>query len=223
MFRSRIRVKICCMHSPAEAATAIAAGANALGLVSRMPSGPGPISDHSIAEIASTIPPGIASFLLTAETTAEKIIEQLRRSGANTIQLVDEVEPGAYFALRRALPEISIVQVIHVRDDGAIAQAVKVAGEVDAILLDSGNPSLAVKELGGTGRAHDWAISRGLIRAVTVPVWLAGGLNAANVCAAITQVRPFGVDVCSGVRTAGALDETKLAGFMQAVANCPSP
>lgn len=202
---------------------AIAAGADAIGLVSRMPSGPGPISDDTIAEIASTIPQGIAAFLLTAETAAERIIDQVRRSGANTIQLVDEVEPGAHSAVRRALPRISIVQVIHVRDEGAITQAVSVAGEVDAILLDSGNPTLAVKELGGTGRAHDWAISRALTEAVSVPVWLAGGLNAANVCAAIRQVRPFGVDICSGVRTAGALDESRLASFMQAVADCRSP
>ena len=223
MFRSRTRVKVCCMQSPAEAAMAIAAGASAVGLVSRMPSGPGPISERAIAEITSTIPSGIATFLLTSATTFEEIIGQLRRSGANTIQLVDEVEPGVHSALRDALPGISIVQVIHVRDEGAIAQAVLVAGNVDAILLDSGNPTLAVKELGGTGRSHDWAISRALREAVTIPVWLAGGLNAANVCAAITTVRPFGVDVCSGVRTAGALDAGRLASFMQAVADCPSP
>lgn len=219
----RVRVKICCMQSPAEATIAIAAGADAVGLVSRMPSGPGPISDERIAEIASTVPPGIETFLLTSETTSERIISQLRRSGATTIQLVDEVEPGVHSAIRDALPGISIVQVIHVQGEGAITQAVLAAPDVDAILLDSGNPTLAVKELGGTGRAHDWAISRTLREAVAVPVWLAGGLNAANVGAAIAQVGPFGVDICGGVRTAGALDERKLAGFMQAVADCHSP
>ena len=164
---------------------AIAAGADAVGLVSRMPSG--------------------------------AIIAQLRRCRANTIQLVDEVEAGARAELRESLPGISIVQVIHVRDEGAIRQAVLAAPEVDAILLDSGNPSLSVKELGGTGRAHDWKISRAIRDAVPVPVYLAGGLNAANVAVAIALVVPFGIDVCSGVRTAGSLDEIKLAGFMKAV------
>lgn len=205
------------MQSPVEAAIAVAAGADAVGLVSRMPSGPGPIPDNTIAEIASTIPPGVATFLLTCESTASAIIAQQRRCRANTIQLVDEVEPGAHAALRDALPGISIVQVIHVRDEDAIRDAVQAAREVDALLLDSGNPSLALKELGGTGRAHDWAISRAIREAVKIPMYLAGGLNALNVAAAIAQVAPFGVDVCSGVRTAGALDEAKLAAFIKAV------
>ena len=216
MFQLRVRVKICCMQSPLEAAIAVAAGADAVGLVSRMPSGPGPISESAIAEIASTVPPGVATFLLTCEQTAGAIIAQQRRCGANTIQIVDEAEPGVHAELRAGLPGISIVQVIHVRDESAITAAVSVAPEVDAILLDSGNPSLAIKELGGTGRAHDWAISRAIREAVKAPVYLAGGLNAGNVASAIAAVSPFGVDVCSGVRTDGALDEAKLRAFIRA-------
>jgi len=223
MFQLRVRIKICCMQSPLEAAIAVGAGADAVGLVSRMPSGPGPISESMIAEIAATVPPGLGTFLLTCEQTANAIIEQQRRCRANTIQLVDEVEPGTYARLRESLPGISIVQVIHVRDEDSVRQAVEVAPEVNAILLDSGNPSLAVKELGGTGRAHDWAISRTIRESVGVPVYLAGGLNAANVAAAISAVSPFGVDVCSGVRTAGALDEAKLAGFVAAAVMLSPP
>ena len=206
------------MQSPAEAAVAVAAGADAVGLVSRMPSGPGPIADSAIKEITATIPPGVATFLLTCETTASAIIAQQRQCRANTIQLVDNVEPGAHAALRDALPGISIVQVVHVRDNSAIHEAVAVAPHVDAILLDSGNPSLAIKELGGTGRAHNWKISRVIRESVGVPVYLAGGLNASNVGAAIAEVSPFGVDVCTGVRTNGRLDEEKLAAFMNAAA-----
>jgi len=217
MFKPRIRIKICCMQSPAEAAIAIAAGADAVGLVSRMPSGPGPIADSAIKEITATIPPGVATFLLTCETTASAIIAQQRECRANTIQLVDNVEAGAHVALRDALPGISMVQVVHVRDNSAIDEAVAVAPRVDAILLDSGNPSLAIKELGGTGRAHNWKISRLIRESVNIPVYLAGGLNSANVGAAIAEVSPFGVDVCTGVRTDGRLDEAKLAAFMNAV------
>lgn len=205
------------MQSPAETAIAVAAGADAVGLVSRMPSGPGPIPESTIAAIASTVPPGVATFLLTSESTASAIITQQRRCRANTIQIVDEVEHGAHAALRDALPGISIVQVIHVRDPDSIREAIEVAPAVDALLLDSGNPSLAVKELGGTGRVHDWTISRAIREAVQIPVYLAGGLNAGNVAAAIAEVAPFGVDVCSGVRTGGSLDEAKLADFLSAV------
>jgi len=155
----------------------------------------------------------VATFLLTSETSAERIIEQQRRLGANTLQLVDEVEPSVYSDLREALPEVALVQVIHVRDDGSLGQAARVAPHVDAILLDSGNPALAVKELGGTGRTHDWAISRRLREGVGVRVFLAGGLNAGNVRDAVTAVQPFGVDVCSGLRTGGNLDSVKLAAF----------
>lgn len=211
------KVKVCCIASETEAALAIKYGASAIGLVSRMPSGPGPIPDSLIRDIAETVPPGVATFLLTCETTAQPIIAQQRFCRTNTLQLVDEVETGVHEALRDALPGISLVQVIHVRDEDSLRQAVEVSEKVDAILLDSGQPTLAVKQLGGTGRTHDWAVSRRIRDEVDVPVFLAGGLNPDNVEKAIGQVVPYGVDVCSGLRTDGRLDETKLARFMTAV------
>ncbi len=221
MFPVAPRVKVCCIASEEEAALAVRMGVTAVGLVSRMPSGPGPIPESRIRDIARTVPPGVATFLLTCETTAEPIVAQQRYCGANTLQLVDEVAPEVHTALRDALPGIAIVQVIHVRDAGALAEAMRVAASVDAILLDSGNPSLATKELGGTGRAHDWAVSRKICDSVQVPVYLAGGLNPGNVGRAIAQVQPFGVDVCSGLRTDGRLDATKLEQFMRAVHETP--
>jgi phosphoribosylanthranilate isomerase len=223
MFPVRPRVKICCIACEEEAALAIGMGASAIGLVSRMPSGPGPIPETRIRDIARIVPPGIATFLLTCETTADPIIAQQRYCGANTLQLVDEVEPGVHRVLREALPGIRIVQVIHVRDEDALVEARQVSPHVDALLLDSGNPSLATKELGGTGRAHDWAVSRKIRDAVEVPVYLAGGLTPQNVGKAIAQVQPFGVDVCSGLRTDGRLDPTKLEAFMRAVHEAATP
>ena len=221
----RPRVKICCIASEEEAALAVLMGASALGLVSRMPSGPGPIPESRIRDIAETVPPGVATFLLTCETTAEPIIAQQRVCRTSTLQLVDEVQPGVHAQLRDALPGISIVQVVHVRGpdgDAALKESVAVSSSVDAILLDSGNPSASTKELGGTGRVHDWGVSRRIRDAVDVPVFLAGGLNPGNVGKAIGQVAPFAVDVCSGLRTDGRLDETKLAAFMREVER-PSP
>lgn len=213
----RPRVKICCIQSVEEAALAVRHGAAAIGLVSAMPSGPGPIPEDVIATIASTVPPAVDTFLLTCKQRAEEIIDQQRRTKVNTIQLVDRFPMDGYSLLRRALPGIRIVQVIHVRGEEALAEAAAVAGYVDAILLDSGNPWLEIKELGGTGRVHDWAVSRKIRETVDVPVFLAGGLTAENVRGAIREVRPYAVDVCSGVRTLGALDEKKLAAFFAAI------
>ncbi|HYN82604.1 MAG TPA: phosphoribosylanthranilate isomerase [Gemmatimonadaceae bacterium] len=211
-----LRVKICCMASIEEAHAAIRLGATAIGLVSRMPRGPGPIEEALITRIVSAVSPAIETFLLTCETSADAIAAQQRRTGAGTLQLVDAVEDGAHRALRAELPDTRIVQVIHVTGEDSVDEALAVAADVDALLLDSGNPKLVVKELGGTGRRHDWALSRRIVDASPVPVYLAGGLNAGNVREAVETVGPFGVDVCSGVRTDGRLDEAKLAQFMSA-------
>jgi phosphoribosylanthranilate isomerase len=175
------------------------------------------IPEDRIAEIAAVAPPGVATFLLTSRTEAEAIVEQQRRSGVGVLQLCDEPEPGARATLRRALPGVKLVQVIHVRGPESVDAARAAANEVDALLLDSGRPDLAVKELGGTGRVHDWEMSRAIRAAVDVPVYLAGGLRAENVGRAIGIVRPFGVDLCSGIRVDGRLDAELLADFIRAV------
>ncbi|RYG41296.1 MAG: phosphoribosylanthranilate isomerase [Chitinophagaceae bacterium] len=212
-----VKIKICCIASAEEALMATNAGANAVGLVARMPSGPGPIADELIATITPGIPAGIASFLLTSEQSAESIIQHISRTGANTVQLVDELMHGSYQQIREALPQVKIVQVIHVTGEESIEQALQVEEQVDFLLLDSGNPRAAIKTLGGTGNTHNWEISSRLVQAVNKPVFLAGGLNAANVQAAIQTVRPYGVDICNGVRTEGKLDRVKLHAFVDAV------
>ncbi len=210
------KVKICCIQDAAEARMAIDHGASAIGLVSAMPSGPGPIPEEQIAEIAATIPTGVATFLLTSKQDAESIIRQQKKTGVNTLQIVDAVPKEMYERLRAALPGIALVQVIHVQGEESIEEALAVSGHVDAILLDSGNPKAMVKQLGGTGRVHDWNISRRIREAIPVPMFLAGGLRAENVRQAIEQVRPYAVDVCSGVRTNGLIDPPKLKAFFDA-------
>ncbi|GAC1505636.1 MAG: phosphoribosylanthranilate isomerase [Terriglobales bacterium] len=204
------------MASVQEAALAIEFGASAVGLVSAMPSGPGPIDEGLIAEIAATIPPSVGSFLLTCKQDVSGIIAQHRRCRTNTIQLCDRLTSGTHQDLRSGLPGISIVQVIHVTGPESVEEALAVAPEVDAILLDSGNQSLDVKELGGTGRVHDWTFSRQIREQIGVPLFLAGGLSAANAKQAIEEVGPFGLDLCSGVRTDGKLDRAKLLRFFEA-------
>jgi phosphoribosylanthranilate isomerase len=205
------------MANKQEAADAISFGASAIGLVGAMPSGPGPISDAEIFEIARSVPPPVAAFLLTSEQTPQGIIEHHLRTRTSTIQIVDELEGRDYDAIHASLPGVKLVQVIHVTGDESVDEACELAEYVDAILLDSGNPKLAVKELGGTGRRHDWQLSRRIVETCGKPVFLAGGLNADNVREAIETVRPFGLDLCSGVRTNGRLDLSKLEAFFNSV------
>jgi phosphoribosylanthranilate isomerase len=211
------RVKICCIMSEQEAALAIAEGESALGLVSHMPSGPGVINEAAIARIVQTVPAGIDTFLLTSLHDPAQIVAQHARCGTTTLQLVDHVPVTVHRHLRASLPTVRIVQVIHVVDDESVLYAQQCAPEVDALLLDSGNPSLLVKELGGTGRTHDWALSRRIRDTVGVPVYLAGGLTPHNVREAIHTVLPYGLDLCTGVRTDGQLDAQKLRAFISAV------
>lgn len=200
-----------------EATLAVRCGADALGLVGKMPSGPGPIEDELITSIVKTIHPPVASFLLTSRQSAAGIIDHVKVTGVNTVQIVDELLTGTYEQIREAVPHLKIVQVIHVAGEESIEQALNVHTKVDSLLLDSGNPKAALKTLGGTGNTHDWEISKKIAELVKVPVFLAGGLNGSNVSEAIKTVKPFGVDVCSGVRTNGQLDERKLQSFMAAV------
>ena len=213
----RTRIKICCIASIDEAQLAIAAGADALGLVAAMPSGPGAIPDARIAQIAAWTPPPVATFLLTSETTAQRIVEHVRATQPSTVQIVGHIDPDEAAQLARLLPHVRRVQVIHVEGPEALALIPAYAPHVHAFLLDSGRPGAAVPELGGTGRTHDWSVSAGFVRASPRPVFLAGGLDDTNVADALRQVRPYGIDLCSRVRTDGKLDVMKLALLMGAV------
>jgi phosphoribosylanthranilate isomerase len=214
----RPRVKVCCIRDREEATLAVRYGASAVGLVSAMPSGPGVIDDRTIADVARAVPPGVASFLLTSRQDVPGIVEQQRRLRPTTLQICDRLTEGSYRELREALPGVGIVQVVHVTGPESVGEALGLGDAVDAILLDSGNQALAVKELGGTGRCHDWTLSRRIREEARVPVFLAGGLRPENAAEAIAQVAPFALDVCSGVRTDGRLDEQKLGRFFAALA-----
>lgn len=211
------KVKVCCISSAEEGRMAVSFGAAALGLVGAMPSGPGVISDGLIYSIARSMPPGVSTFLLTSETDASAIAAHHQRVLTTTVQVVDALKSGTYAHLRQTLGSVKVVQVVHVTGPEALEEALRIAPEVDALLLDSGNPNLSVKELGGTGRIHNWAISRRIVQEAGVPVFLAGGLRPENVQEALDTVQPFGLDVCSGVRTGGRLDPAKLEGFLRAV------
>jgi phosphoribosylanthranilate isomerase len=212
-----VKVKICCVSSIEEASLAIAHGAAAIGLVGRMPSGPGIITDDLIHSIAKTVLPPIDSFLLTSETTAEAIIEHHNKVNTTTIQMVDALTDRQYHKIREAIPHVKLVQVIHVLDEKAVQEAIEISEWVDAILLDSGNPNLSTKVLGGTGKTHNWDLSKKIRENISIPTYLAGGINKDNIRMAIDHVQPYGIDLCSSVRTNGQLDERKLEELFKAL------
>jgi phosphoribosylanthranilate isomerase len=214
----RTRVKICCITSAQALALATRYGADAIGLVGPMPSGTGIIGLDRARELAALTPPPVASFLLSCATRPADLLAEAREVAPAVLQIVDAVEPAAYALLRRELPALKLVQVLHVDGEASLEEARALFGLVDALLLDSGAPHAAVRELGGTGRVHDWAVSARIVAEAPVPVLLAGGLTSENVGEAIGTVRPFGVDLCTGLRSEGRLDEAKLAAFMAAVA-----
>ena len=212
-----VKVKICCISSIEEARLAVAYGAAAIGLVGRMPSGPGTITDELIHAIAKTVPPPIQTFLLTSETTTDNIIEHHRKVNTTTIQIVDALSGREYHKIREAIPNVQLVQVIHVLDEGSIKEAIEISEFVDAILLDSGNPNLPTKVLGGTGKTHNWDLSKKIREKISLPIFLAGGINKDNIKKAIEHVQPYGIDLCSSVRTNGQLDESKLEALFNAL------
>jgi len=213
----KTRIKVCCIQSIKEAELALARGVDALGLVGPMPSGPGTLIDSDIREITDALPE-MPTVLLSSETEVEAVCAHVARTRPKILQLVDRVDSAVIPALRQLYADVQIWQVIHVEGPDALKAASQAAPHVDALLLDSGAPSAAVPELGGTGRVHNWEISAQLVAQSTVPVWLAGGLNPDNVQAAIRAVRPHGVDICSGLRPRGELDFGLLTSFIEKVA-----
>lgn len=216
--RSPLPVKVCCIQDEAELGLAIDAGARMVGLVSKMPSGWGPIADEVIAQLARQVPPGVVSVLLTSRTSPAAVIAQQRHCACNALQIVDAFPDEGFAELRAALPGVSLLKAVHVTDESAIERAVHLSTLADGLILDSGAPSGPVKVLGGTGLTHDWSISRRIVQSSHCPVFLAGGLKAENVAEAIRTVRPWGLDLCTGVRTHHRLDGDKLAAFFAAVA-----
>jgi phosphoribosylanthranilate isomerase len=218
----RTRVKICCISSSAEAQLAIQSGADAVGFVAQRPPSPRTIADEAIARIAQMIPPPVSTFLLTSEISAEAISAHIRSTNPTAVQLLAHLDPVESAKLAKLEPQVRRVQVIHVHGIEALELISMYAPFVHAFLLDSGKPNLATPQFGGTGRPHDWTVSAKFVEKCPLPVFLAGGLSTSNVGEAVVRVRPFGLDLCTGVRTDGRLDRDKLTQFMSAVRHADS-
>jgi len=209
-----MRIKVCCIQSIDEAKLAISYGAHALGLVSKMPTGTKGIGDDEIRGIVEAIPPTFATVLLTSSDDPMAIARHQRATRANTLQLVGPISSESVRGLRDALPGISLIKVVHVQDSTSIDAALSFSNVADALLLDTKVKVRGGEALGGTGVTHDWSISRRIVEASPLPIFLAGGLTPENVAEAIRAVSPFGVDVCSSSRPNRTLEPDRLSDFV---------
>ncbi|MFW6088836.1 MAG: phosphoribosylanthranilate isomerase [Gemmatimonadota bacterium] len=212
-----VRVKVSCLRSAEEVRQAVSFGVAAIGVASGLPAPTAELTDEQIAEIAGAVGDEIGTFLLTALDDPDEIVEKVRRCGVNTVQLWDPLARSAYRKIRQALPGVSIAQSIHVVGEKAADHAREMAAVADALVLSSTNPEPPFRWRDPHGRTHDWAISRRIVASVHVPVILSGGLTERNVADAIRRVRPYGVEVCSGVRRDGALDTSRLVSFLESL------
>ena len=211
---SRPRIKICCISSDTELAIAVRAGADLLGFVAPPLGGLGVIPQPLIAELIRAVPPGCTAVLLTGLTEREDIAAQVRECRPSALQLVRATTPETREGLREEFPGLRLMQVVHVHGEQAIEDALAAQVGSDGLILDSAVLGGETEQLGATGLTHDWSVSARIVAAVSIPVYLAGGLSAANVGAARHTVDPFGLDLCSSVRTDGQLDEGKVQAFV---------
>ena|SRR3989338_1549260 len=190
-----VQVKICGITNIETARAVASLGADMLGFHVELEHSRNPLTRDMASEIISQLPPTCSAVLVTSATEPEKIARLVKKTAVTAVQLHGDIEEMS--KLKSELPNIKLYKVVNVFDKSAIEEAKGYEGIADALVLDS-----AIKETGqrgGTGKTHDWDISRKIVEATSLPVILAGGLNPNNVSEAISKVRPYAVDVNSGV------------------------
>ena len=209
-----IKVKICANRSVEDAKMSIDAGADVIGiLVGQEHTSDDFVDKFKAREIATFAKGKCDVSLVTHLTNAKEIIELTKFIGNNTIQLHSDISEDEVLLIRKELPNVKLVRLIHVSSDGKICTDYQKMKYVDFYLLDSFN--LKTNQVGGTGLTHDWNKSRKLISILNKPTFLAGGLNPNNVKEAIKLARPYGVDVNSGCKNdKGVKDKDKVRDFI---------
>jgi phosphoribosylanthranilate isomerase len=210
----RMRVKICGVRTLDEAEGVIEAGADALGFHIELEHSRCPVAAATAGAIISALPPFISSVVVTSETDPKNLLRIMKSTGATTLQLHKEVSPETVRAMKTASSNTKMYVAIWVTSDESIAIAKSFEGSADTVILDTMNKETGAR--GGTGKTHDWNISKKIVRSTSLPVILAGGLNPGNVAEAIKAVRPYAVDVNSGVSNPdGTKDFSKVKAFVE--------
>lgn len=206
-----MRVKICGTATFADLDCAVAAGADAVGFLMGITHvTQDAVTPETAAAMVATLPPFIVPVAVTHLTKPSDLIRIVELSRCTTLQIQDMVTPDDIAEVREALPYLRIMKAVHVMDESAIATAKYFSDTADAILLDT----RTADRIGGTGITHDWNISAKIVKECSCPVILAGGLTPENVTEAITRVRPYAVDVHTGVKKNGVRDAERTRAFV---------
>ncbi len=215
MAEGKTRVKICGIKTLEDALAAAEAGADELGFHVGLTGARAPLEADNVAKIIAELPENVESVMVTSVTEAEQLIQLARKTGAQVIQLYGDATPETIGDVRKALPGIKVWKVLNVSDESSIEKAKEYQDSADAIALDTLNKETGVR--GGTGKTHDWNISKKIVESISIPVILAGGLNPENVADAVKTVHPYGLDVNSGVSNPdGSKNIEKVKAFVQA-------
>jgi phosphoribosylanthranilate isomerase len=198
-----IKVKICGVRTVEDAMKCVACGADAVGVL--LADSPRRITILQAADIVKCMPPFVTPVIVMMPSAAEEAIEAAGVIGPGAIQLQGDEPPEMLLEIKKALPHIKLIKAVHVGSGGEMDKARSYEGTADAILLDTMSPGR-----GGSGRTHDWTLSGEIVADIRSPVVLAGGLSPSNVAEAIKRVRPFAVDVASGVEGNGRVKDIKL-------------
>ncbi|QPV63669.1 phosphoribosylanthranilate isomerase [Halosimplex litoreum] len=213
--RSATRVKVCGVTREADREAVVAAGADAVGVISGVPvDTPREVDAGTAGDLLAGVPPLVTGVLVTMPDTVEQAVDLATAAEPDAVQVHGGLSPGELGALGRRLHGDLVVAVDADADDLRAY-----AGPADALLVDSVDADGG----GGTGQTHDWERTREVVADLDVPVILAGGLTPDNVAAAVETVRPFGVDVATGVervedgeRVGGEKDSETVRSFVAA-------
>jgi phosphoribosylanthranilate isomerase len=205
-----MRVKFCGTASLADMQCAVDAGCDAMGFIMGVTHQSSDfVTPAEAAEMVRQLPPFIEPVAVTHLQETEDLIRLVKDSRCTTLQVQNTVEPSELDVIRYALPYLKIVKAVHVTDASAVKTAKRYEPHADALILDT----RTAEKIGGTGIVHDWNISAKIVANSAIPVILAGGLTPENVREAIQKVRPYGVDVHTGVRKNGARNPERTLAF----------
>jgi len=198
-----IKVKICGVRTAEDAVKCVEAGADAVGML--LAPSPRRITPVQAGEIVKILPPFVTPVIVMMPSSAGEAVEMARMVNPGAIQLQGDEPPEMLADIRRALPGIRLIKAVHVGGGDELEKARAYEQVADAILLDTMSPNK-----GGSGQTHDWAVSRTIAASIKKPVVLAGGLGPGNVAAAVRAVKPYAVDVASGVEGEGRVKDMAL-------------
>lgn len=204
------KVKVCGIMDESDLSSALLGGADAVGFIVEIDGSRHRLSASSVSKLIDLVPIFTKSVAVIAPDSLEKAVLLAQKTGADILQVHGTLDPEEIYELKKRVTQKIIAAVPPSRDAQRMAQV------ADSVLLDTFKDG----RLGGTGETHDWSVSAALAKDIRVPVILAGGLNASNVGEAIRVVRPYAVDVSSGVETEGRKDPEKVADFVRQVRSC---